>query len=99
MTSCTLYDNNVNPMANLPIILKGRQRKQSIRRMKKSNGEMVEPEEILEVLARHWEELGKSRSTCRGDGSRRESPDVSGSQLGRSGWGCEDVEARESPWS
>ena len=30
--------------------------------MKKSNGEMVkEPEEILEVLAWHWEELGKSR--------------------------------------
>ena len=68
--------------------------------MKKSNGEMVEPEEILEVLARHWEELGKSRSSCRGDGSRRESPDeealiyLSGSQLGRSGWGCEDVVRR-----
>ena len=42
--------------------LKGRKGRQKVMRMKSSSGVVVEePDEILDVLAQHWEELGKAQ--------------------------------------
>ena len=82
--------------------LKGRKSRQ-VTRMKSSRGAVVEePEEILEVLAQHWEELGKARTGGSGVElgdieleSREDISDLCQKWLAGSGRGAKAVKERE----
>ena len=50
------------------IDLRGKRKERRLNRMKDEEGRIVEGEdEVLEVLTRHWEELGRSRKDCSED--------------------------------
>ena len=72
--------------------LRGKKKNRRITRMRGKDGAVVEEtEQILEVLAKHWEELGKSCNSL----DPEQEPELPRDRMGGSGEGFEDTEEGE----